>query len=75
MKYEVTDQAGPTVAGFQNPGVGETIELTERQAEHPLRLGHLKLLQEKVEPEAPAPEPELPFGTSRKTRRKSNGRG
>jgi hypothetical protein len=74
MKYEVTDLAGPTVAGFQNPGAGEVMELTERQAEHPLRLGHLKLWQE-VEPEAPEPEPELPFGTSRKTRRKSNGRG
>jgi hypothetical protein len=70
MKYEVTDLAGPTVAGFQSPGVGEVVELTERQAEHPLRLGHLKPWQEKAEPEPL----ELPLDTPRKARRKSNGR-
>lgn len=74
MKYEVTDLAGPTVAGFQNPGAGEAIELTERQAEHPLRLGHIKVFVEKAEPVADPDAPELPFETSRKSRRKSNGR-
>lgn len=29
------------VAGMKNPGLGETLELTAEQAEHPLRLGHI----------------------------------
>lgn len=39
--YYVTEDAGKTVAGLSNPGTGREILLTEKQAEHPLRLGHI----------------------------------
>lgn len=41
--YEITETAGPDVAGQRNPGAGETIRLTAGQAEHAVRLGHIKL--------------------------------
>lgn len=42
-EYEVTSLAGPKIAGaVANPGTGETVHLTEEQAEHPLRLGHVR---------------------------------
>jgi len=41
--YFVTDTAGRDVAGRPNPGKNKPIELTDRQAEHPLRLGHIRL--------------------------------
>ena len=43
-RYAITERAGPFVAGFRNPGVGTVLELTERQAEHELRLGTLTAL-------------------------------
>lgn len=31
------------VAGMPNPGVGKPIDLTDEQAKHPLRQGHINL--------------------------------
>ena len=39
--YFVTETAGRLVAGARSPGVGRAIELSDAQAEHPLRLGHI----------------------------------
>lgn len=50
-KFIVTKLAGKEVAGFPNPGAEKVIELTEMQAQHPLRIGHL----ERYKPAAPAP--------------------
>ncbi len=49
-KFIVTKLAGKEVAGFPNPGAGKAIELTEMQAQHPLRIGHI----EREKPAAPA---------------------
>lgn len=43
MKYFVTAEAGRDVGGKPNPGKDKPIELTPSQAEHPLRLGHIRL--------------------------------
>jgi hypothetical protein len=40
-RYAITERAGPFVAAHRNTGVGTLLELTERQAEHELRLGTL----------------------------------
>jgi hypothetical protein len=40
-RYAITERAGPFVAAHRNSGVGTVLELTERQAEHELRLGTL----------------------------------
>jgi hypothetical protein len=40
-RYAITERAGPFVAGIRNTGVGTVLALTERQAEHELRLGTL----------------------------------
>lgn len=40
-KYIVTELAGPMVAGIKSPGAKKPIELTESQAEHPLRQGYI----------------------------------
>ena len=42
--YVVTDMAGREVAGRRSPGAGKTVDLTDEQAAHPLRLGHIELL-------------------------------
>lgn len=42
-EYQVTPLAGPFVAARRNPGAGQTIVLTERQAAHELRLGTIVL--------------------------------
>ena len=68
-RYAITERAGPFVAAYRNTGVGTVLDLTERQAEHELRLGTLVRLPEPnggaaIEPQldppidAPAP-PEL----------------
>lgn len=44
QKFTITELAGREVAGMRNPGAGETITLSEKQARHPLRLGHIKRL-------------------------------
>lgn len=49
-KFFVTKLAGKEVAGLPNPGAGKPIELTEIQAQHPLRIGH-------IEREKPTPAP------------------
>lgn len=49
-KYAITEKAGRFVAGQTNPGAGTVLELTEKQAEHELRLGTLVAVKE----EAPA---------------------
>ena len=43
-RYAITERAGPFVAGIRNAGVGTVLELSERQAEHELRLGSLVIL-------------------------------
>ena len=45
-RYAITERAGPFVAAHRNTGVGTVLELTERQAEHELRLGTLVRLPE-----------------------------
>ena len=50
-KFIVTKRAGKEVAGLPNPGPGKAIELTEMQAQHPLRIGHI----ERQKAVAPAP--------------------
>jgi hypothetical protein len=51
-RYAITERAGPFVAGYRNTGVGTVLELTERQAEHELRLGTLTALDAVVAPAA-----------------------
>jgi len=43
-RYAVTETAGRFVAGQTNTGVGTVLELTEKQAEHEVRLGSLRAL-------------------------------
>ena len=43
-RYAITERAGPFVAAHRNTGVGTVLDLTERQAEHELRLGTLAAL-------------------------------
>jgi hypothetical protein len=45
-RYAITEKAGPFVAAHRNTGVGTVLDLTERQAEHELRLGTLVRLPE-----------------------------
>lgn len=40
-RYAITEKAGRFVAGQNNTGVGTVLSLTEKQAEHELRLGTL----------------------------------
>ena len=54
-RYAITEKAGRFVAGQTNPGAGTVLELTEKQAEHEVRLGTLKALDA---PPAPEPAPE-----------------
>lgn len=67
-RYAITERAGPFVAAHRNTGVGTVLQLTERQAEHELRLGTLVRLPEpgdcvaaeaRVEPPAATPEPAI----------------
>lgn len=41
--YFVTESAGRDVAGRPSPGANKRVLLTAGQAEHPLRLGHIRL--------------------------------
>jgi hypothetical protein len=47
-RYAITETAGRFVAGQTNPGVGTVLELTEKQAEHEVRLGSLRALDVKA---------------------------
>jgi hypothetical protein len=51
-RYAITEKAGRFVAGQTNTGVGTVLTLTEKQAEHELRLGTLRRL------DVPSSEPE-----------------
>ena len=50
-RYAITEKAGRFVAGTNNTGVGTVLTLTEKQAEHEVRLGALQPL------DGPKPEP------------------
>ena len=41
-RYAITEKAGRFVSGQTNTGVGTVLTLTEKQAEHELRLGTLR---------------------------------
>ena len=64
-RYAITETAGRFVAGQTNTGVGTVLELTEKQAEHEVRLGSLRALD--VKPAAkkakPASKPDTPEAT------------
>jgi hypothetical protein len=53
-RYAITDEAGRFVAARRNIGVGMVLELTEKQAEHELRLGTLVALGTLSVPPKPA---------------------
>lgn len=55
-RYAITEKAGPFVAAHRNTGVGTVLHLSERQAEHELRLGTLTAL-DKVPVPVAADEP------------------
>jgi hypothetical protein len=59
-RYAITERAGPFVAAHRNTGVGTVLDLTERQAEHELRLGTLVRLPEPHESTAADPQVESP---------------
>ena len=59
-RYAISERAGPFVAAHRNTGVGTVLELTERQAEHELRLGTLVRLPEPHENAAAEPRIEVP---------------
>ena len=61
-RYAITERAGPFVAGTRNTGVGTVLDLTERQAEHELRLGTLVRLPEPGESVAVEARVEPPAG-------------
>ena len=52
--YVVTKNAGTHVGALMNPGAGSEIQLSDSQAEHPLRLGHIALKQDLPKPEKKA---------------------
>lgn len=60
-RYAITERAGPFVAAHRNTGVGTILDLTERQAEHELRLGTLVRLPEPDERVAAEPQVEPPL--------------
>lgn len=51
-RYAITEKAGRFVAGQTNNGAGTVLELTEKQAEHEVRLGTLIALDDEAAPEA-----------------------
>lgn len=52
-RYAITEKAGPFVAAHRNTGVGTILHLSERQAEHELRLGTLIELDKAPVPMVP----------------------
>ena len=57
-RYAITERAGPFVAAHRNTGVGTVLHLTERQAEHELRLGTLVRLPQPHQSAAAEPRGE-----------------
>ena len=49
-RYAITEKAGRFVAAHRNTGVGMVLELTEKQAEHEVRLGSLVALDTSLVP-------------------------
>ncbi len=67
-RYAITETAGRFVAGQTNTGVGSILTLTEKQAEHEVRLGSLQALDVKpaakqAKPTKPASKPDAPVAT------------
>ena len=67
-RYAITETAGRLVAGQTNTGVGTILTLTEKQAEHEVRLGSLRALDVKpaakqTKPERPTTKPDTPEAT------------
>ncbi len=60
-RYAITERAGPFVAAHRNTGVGTVLQLTERQAEHELRLGTLVRLTESDGSAGAEPRVETPL--------------
>ena len=58
-RYAITETAGRFVAGTNNTGVGTVLTLTEKQAEHEVRLGTLRSLDDS-KPEFIDPTPTDP---------------
>ena len=74
-RYAITEKAGRFVAAYRNTGVGMVLELTERQAEHELRLGSLVALDTDPASASPAEtamqeEAPPPIGDETETPRK-----
>jgi hypothetical protein len=61
-RYAITEKAGRFVAAYRNTGVGMVLELTEKQAEHELRLGSVVALD--TAPASAPPTPALPAETA-----------
>ncbi len=61
-RYAITEKAGRFVAAHRNTGVGMVLELTEKQAEHELRLGSLVALD--TPPELSVPPPAMAAETT-----------
>lgn len=67
-RFAITETAGRFVAGQTNTGVGTILTLTEKQAEHEVRLGSLHALDVKpaakdAKPAKPASKPDAPVAT------------
>lgn len=65
-RYAITEKAGRFVAGQNNTGVGRVLDLTEKQAEHELRLGTLRALDVQVEADAEDEKPAAKSGRGKK---------
>lgn len=69
-RYAITEKAGPFVAAHRNTGVGTVLVLSERQAEHELRLGTLTTLDAVV---APGTAPEETAERKARPKRQASG--
>ena len=70
-RYAITETAGRFVAGTNNTGVGTVLTLTEKQADHEVRLGTLRLLDVNTD----APEHMGDAAQSQTATRPKNGDG
>jgi uncharacterized cupin superfamily protein len=72
-RYAITEKAGRFVAGQTNTGVGTVLTLTDKQAEHELRLGTLRPLDVVAQPE-PSAAKTSPKSAPRGARAKKSSR-
>jgi hypothetical protein len=71
-RYAITEKAGRFVAGETNIGVGTVLTLTDKQAEHELRLGTLRPLDVAAQPGPSADEtPPKPAPKASKSKKPS----